>query len=147
MKILVSMFALMLFLIPEKSFCLNIESILRSQNYKELKLKIRKHAFLKLQSQLCAEQKNKSKIPTACYQSLGKSFKKNSDSQNQNEFVKIDSWCLNLHIEDLTLDDLTKFKDADLLSPTCNKHLEQKKRIFKYRKKDFLLKKMRNYWI
>ena len=76
--------------------------------------------FLKL---LCEKQKQAKKPPTACFE-----LKQNADRH-----------CLRLKTEDLDIEILTQALSSSFLSPPCRKHLEEKKKVLIYRRKDRLI--------
>jgi len=85
------------------------------------------YIFLKI---LCERQKENKKPPTACYELS----------------LPADSWCLSLKIRDLNLEILNQALQSSFLTSVCREHLKEKQKILLYRKKDFLLPELKNYW-
>lgn len=109
---------------------LSLEQIFRADNavrLNQLKVKEERELFLAL---LCEKQKKARKIPQACY-----------------EISKpADSWCLDLKAKDLNIKSIDSALRSSFLSSLCHKHLKEQRNLLVYRKKDFLLPELKNYW-
>lgn len=109
---------------------LSLDKIFRFNDTASLKSYIQKQNkqnFLKI---LCEKQKSMRKIPTACYELS----------------LPADFWCLNLKIKELDMAGLNKALKNSFLSSICREYLQKKQQILVYRKKDFLLPELKNYW-
>lgn len=109
---------------------LSLDKIFQANDATSLKSHVKKHDqqnFLKI---LCEKQKKNKKPPVACYELS----------------LSADSWCLSLKLEDLNLEILNQTLQSKFLSTSCYEHLKKKQKILIYRKKDFLLPELKNYW-
>ena len=109
---------------------LPLDRIFKANDAESLKLYIKQNdhqIFLKI---LCEKQKENKKPPTACYEMS----------------LPADSWCLSLTVGNLNLELLDEALQSSLLSSACREHLKEKQKTLLYRKKDFLLPELKNYW-
>ena len=109
---------------------LPLDRIFKANDAESLRsyIKQRDHQiFLKI---LCEKQKENRKPPTACYELA----------------LPADSWCLSLKVGNLNLKLLDEVLQSSLLSSICREHLKEKQKILLYRKQDFFLPELKNYW-
>ena len=105
--------------------------VLRANDAKSLKQMVRQHNQKLFLEKLCEKQKKTEKIPTACYELS----------------LNADLFCLNLKLEDLRVaKNVKKALESKFLSKKCREHLKKKERVLNYRKKDFLLPELKNYF-
>ena len=110
---------------------ISIDSILKAKNLDEIKLLLQEDKTKKLLKKFCKIEKTDQKIPISCYK--------------LNE--KADFWCLNLKLEDSRqLKDVDKALKSPFVSEKCKNYLKTKKELLKYRKKDFFLQELKNYF-
>ncbi len=109
---------------------LPLDRILKANDAKSLRRYVKerdRQAFLKI---LCKQQKSRRKPPTACYELP----------------LPADPYCLNLKAKDLSLEILGQALQSSFLSPLCRERLKDKQKLLLYRRKDFLLPELKNYW-
>ena len=118
-------------------FCLSfhlkalpLDDILKANDATSLKSYIKQYKHQKFLEILCEKQKENRKPAIACYELS----------------LNVDSWCFSLKMEDLNLEILNQALKSKFLSFPCRKYLEEKLEILIYRKKDFLLPELKNYW-
>ena len=117
--------------LPLNALSLPLDFILKTQTTTELKNYIKQEQSKSFLIELCKKQKEKEKIPLACYQ-LGE---------------KADPWCLKLKLEDLRqLSGIQTALKSPFLSPNCKNHLKSREKILKYRGKDFFLPELKKYF-
>ncbi|MBC6415005.1 MAG: hypothetical protein GDA46_01240 [Bdellovibrionales bacterium] len=122
---------LSLFLFSSTALSLPLDLIFQAQTVKELKNHIEKEKNKIFLIKMCEKQKENKKIPVACYQ-----LKENADP-----------WCLNLNLEDLRqLKAIEKSLEMPFLSKKCKDHLQKRKKILQYRKKDYFLPELKKYF-
>ena len=123
---------LLFFLFPPlNALSLPLDFILKTQTTTELKNYIEQERNKSFLIELCKKQKEKEKIPIACYQ-LGE---------------KADPWCLKLKLEDLRqLSGIQTALKLPFLSPNCKNYLKSREKILKYREKDFFLPELKKYF-
>lgn len=109
---------------------LSLDKIFRLNDAKSLRAYVKKQNHQTFLNFLCKKQKENKKPPLACYELS----------------LTEDSSCLNLKLKNLNLEILNKSLKSKFLTPSCRKHLRKKKKILIYRKKDFLLPELKNYW-
>ena len=112
------------------SKALPLDFILKADDAMSLKARAQSARERDFLESLCARQKSYKTPPSACYKLA----------------LPADSWCLALKIEDLKLETLEEALKSPFLSLNCRLWLEEKRKILFYRKKDFLLPELKNYW-
>ena len=109
---------------------LPLDEIFKANDTASLKQHIEKENQRLFLKSLCNKQKENKKPPTACYKLA----------------LPADESCLSLKISDLGLEILEEALKSSFLSSICKKHLEKLQKLLLYRRKDFLLPELKNYW-
>ena len=109
---------------------LSLDKIFQANDAASLKSYVKQYEYQTFLKTLCKKQKEHNKPPVACYELS----------------LPVDSSCFSLKLKDLNLKNLNQTLQSNFLSPPCQKHLKQKQKILLYRKKDFLLPELKNYW-
>lgn len=109
---------------------LSLDQIFQFNDAVSLKYYIKQHKHQTFLKTLCKKQTEYKKAPVACYELS----------------LPVDSLCLGLKLKNLNLESLNQVLQSKFLSSSCQKHLKKKQKILLYRKKDFLLPELKNYW-
>jgi len=126
-------FLILCTLTSSKSVALSLQTIFNSSKLSDLQAAIKQDQNLSRLQHLCQKEKRQKKIPLSCYALPLSSLNK-------------DSFCLSLRVSHLRLSDIEQALKSPWLPKKCKKHLLQKQKILFYRKKDFLLVELQNYW-
>ena len=125
------MLYILFLLFHSSGFSLSLNSILRAESPFELEQILKRENQQSFLEKMCQKEKARQKIPVSCYQ-MG---------------LSPDALCLSLELSDLnSLAEIEKAKGSKSLSVKCSEYLKKKEEILRYRKKDFLLPELKNYF-
>lgn len=119
------MVTMFLFYFASLSQGMPLDKILKARDIQSLELNLKRYKKDFFLRTLCDKQKARSQVPTACYELS----------------LPVDFLCLSLEVKDFSLQNLELSLKSPFLSSACRSHLNFKKKILLYRKKDLLLTK------